>query len=1204
MRRLLFLLTSLGVALPLGAQVAAPPVTCAATAPSPRAVRAEGKAELVGDVVVTCTGGSPIGVDLVIPSVSFTLLFNSTIASKTLGPGVSEILALLDEPAPTAQFPCLESACVSFGNGLGSGYYGPTVFSTGAFGNPNIFQGNITSGNAVNFVLPFDPPGAGQTRVFRFTNIRLDATTAGNNPLRLVTISANQIPIPNGGGLTLATPQTGVAGNVRDGANGAAAPNGVSVTLSPSGASAVRAATLRFSTAFSGAAKPRTTASLTSLDAAPAPAAQNLPGQTYNSETGFYNPSLGTTTLGSDLAQAGLSNWGTRLMARFSNIPANVTIYVALRNEGAAVINAPAARLISTETNGAGAFSAIAGNGTYAQLTTVNGSAMAVWEVLGASGSASNWDFGVYLSYGAGIIAAPGPISVRMGVGPFTGGLPLFADTAAAQPFVSFALPPTPVSVVSAFPTSLAFTGTAGGQNPPAQPLGISSSPAGLAYGFAGSEGLSVAVQPPTGTTPGTSMVSIRTTGMPAGTYRDAITVFAGQASAQIPITLILTPGPVITSLSPPSTVAGSPAFTLTVSGANFTRGTTVNWNGSPLSTIVVSTSQMTAEVPPALVSKAGDASITAITADGAISNAAKFVIGSFTLTDISPRAVTAGGPAFTLTAAGTGFQAGAVVNVGGASIPASAVTSTSLTAPVPASAIAQPGTLSVTVTNPGGAVSNAVTLTVAEPLTLTAISPSTVTATAPAFVLTLTGGGFESGASAQVGASTLPAASSSRTQMSVNVPASAIGVAGALTVRVVNPNGQMSNSLTLTVSPAPVITSLSPAASAAGGAGFTLSVAGSNLTSGSTVRWNGQGLSTTYVSTTQLSAQVPPSLIASAGTASVSAATADGATSNSLTFTIQPPVSITSLSPATVNAGSGAFTLTVNGSNIPQGASVLWGGQSLSTSFVSASQLTAQVPAALVAAPVNAQVSVTTREGAVSNALTCRVVLPPLTNVGFTAPANAPSGQDQPITLTLGGTYPVDLRGTVTLTFAPDSTLPNDPAIQFQNGTRTFTFTVPAGAAAQVPPLVLKTGTVAGVITITAAFTTAAGENVTPGNIAPQRIQIGRAAPGISSMTCSRNATGFTVVIDGFTNTREATQATFDFAAAAGANLGTTQLIVQAGQLFTGWFGGGAAANAGGVFRYTQPFTVQGTSTAVTGVSARLANSAGTSASASCQLQ
>jgi hypothetical protein len=108
------------------------------------------------------------------------------------------------------------------------------------------------------------------------------------------------------------------------------------------------------------------------------------------------------------------------------------------------------------------------------------------------------------------------------------------------------------------------------------------------------------------------------------------------------------------------------------------------------------------------------------------------------------------------------------------------------------------------------------------------------------------------------------------------------------------------------------------------------------------------------------------------------------------------------------------------------------------------------------------------------------------------------------------------------------------------------------------------------------------------------------RAAPALTSVECvRRGATAFDVTADGFTNTRAAGQATFDFQAATGASLGTTQLTVDATQPFTTRFSSATGASAGGTFRYTQPFNVQGNSNDVGSVTVRLANAAGTSPSA-----
>jgi hypothetical protein len=72
------------------------------------------------------------------------------------------------------------------------------------------------------------------------------------------------------------------------------------------------------------------------------------------------------------------------------------------------------------------------------------------------------------------------------------------------------------------------------------------------------------------------------------------------------------------------------------------------------------------------------------------------------------------------------------------------------------------------------------------------------------------------------------------------------------------------------------------------------------------------------------------------------------------------PAPFITSLSPSPITtAGSAAFTLTVNGSNFGTGATVLWNGSGLATTWVSATQLAASVPAAAIASPGTVAITV-----------------------------------------------------------------------------------------------------------------------------------------------------------------------------------------------------------------------------------------------------
>ena len=160
-------------------------MSCGLDNPTPRTVRAEGKSELVTDVVVRCTGGTPTSGETPIPSAQVTLTFNAAVTSKVLlAPDASEVLALVDEPPANARYACTESACVAFGNNEGTGYYGPSDPAMQLFGVPNVYQGTIVSPNSVTFTMLIDPPGDG-TRVYRFTNIRLDPSTVASSTLQL-----------------------------------------------------------------------------------------------------------------------------------------------------------------------------------------------------------------------------------------------------------------------------------------------------------------------------------------------------------------------------------------------------------------------------------------------------------------------------------------------------------------------------------------------------------------------------------------------------------------------------------------------------------------------------------------------------------------------------------------------------------------------------------------------------------------------------------------------------------------------------------------------------------------------------------------------------------------------------------------------------------------------------------------------------------
>src|ERR1051325_3755582 len=148
---------------------------------------------------------------------------------------------------------------------------------------------------------------------------------------------------------------------------------------------------------------------------------------------------------------------------------------------------------------------------------------------------------------------------------------------------------------------------------------------------------------------------------------------------------------------------------------------------------------------------------------------------------------------------------------------------------------------------------------------------------------------------------------------------------------------------------PLPSVTSISPSSATAGEASFTLTVTGSNFVSGSVVNWAGTALTTTFVSSTSLTAPVPASDLSTAGTAQVIVTNPapGGGTSTAKIFNINNPAPIvTSLSQTSADVGAGDFTLTITGSGFVSTSVVRWNGSDRTTSFGSGTQLTATITA------------------------------------------------------------------------------------------------------------------------------------------------------------------------------------------------------------------------------------------------------------------
>jgi hypothetical protein len=161
---------------------------------------------------------------------------------------------------------------------------------------------------------------------------------------------------------------------------------------------------------------------------------------------------------------------------------------------------------------------------------------------------------------------------------------------------------------------------------------------------------------------------------------------------------------------------------------------------------------------------------------------------------------------------------------------------------------------------------------------------------------------------------------------------------------------------------PTPTLTSLDPATVLAGSPSFTLTLKGTGFVSSSTVQVNGTPRTRTLVNDTTITLTITAADITTAGNISIVVINPEpgGGTSSTQTLVINNPVpTLTSLGETSKTAGSAGFNLTVTGTNFVNTSKVRWNGVDRTTTFVSATELTAVIPATDLTSAGTAKVTV-----------------------------------------------------------------------------------------------------------------------------------------------------------------------------------------------------------------------------------------------------
>jgi hypothetical protein len=461
------------------------PFTCSATngAVTPT-VRSEGITELVGDIVIQCTGGTILATGAQIPQANITVFLNTQVTSRLLGGGTpavsnnSEALLLIDEPnsglngyGPSVPITLCGNpgqGCIEFvGTTTTPAGSGVPVFPAAASTTvgPNAFSGVVNpDGKSVTFFgVPIMPPATnGFLRQYRITNVRANASAVpagANTPgniQALVSISGSSfVPLTNSQ-LIVGYVVAGLTPSLRSTSNGGidnGSRNQNQCSSTTNNGAGTAAPILRFQSNFGTAFKTRVNATTAASGQDGAGAVQNVPGSTNNStsESGFI---LRTLT-GTNGATAGLADWGTRFKAVFNNIPAGVSVFVSTSNLVAGTTTQVAGGLVPVATNTTTSYAQLIvsdtspENGIAAPFLTktgnngaVNGvggidfvaltpaagsnSVTAVWEVINSNVNQNqqNFDFATFISYTANVAnnspAAPSAISVSLSYAPIS----------------------------------------------------------------------------------------------------------------------------------------------------------------------------------------------------------------------------------------------------------------------------------------------------------------------------------------------------------------------------------------------------------------------------------------------------------------------------------------------------------------------------------------------------------------------------------------------------------------------------------------------------------------------------------------------------------------------------------------------------------------------------------------------------------------
>ncbi|HEV7919421.1 MAG TPA: IPT/TIG domain-containing protein [Thermoanaerobaculia bacterium] len=415
-----------------------------------------------------------------------------------------------------------------------------------------------------------------------------------------------------------------------------------------------------------------------------------------------------------------------------------------------------------------------------------------------------------------------------------------------------------------------------------------------------------------------------------------------GQSSQAANLVVVSANAPVLQSINPQTVTAGSPNFTLAITGQNFIAGATVKIGNTTRSATFVDAQRLNFTVLTNDVLSAGSVPITVITpgVNGGTSNTLQLFVVSKdapVVSSLAPSSITVGTTNLKVLINGSKFLIDDIALADGSPRTTEFVSATQMAITLQPTDVSSAKVVKISVARKNGTDTSSpadLTVTAAEAPAITALNPTSGNVGAAPFTLVVAGRNFDANAIVAVDNDPRTTTFISSTELRVGVTAADLASPRQLSIVVLNPGGSASPAVLLPiVLPVPTISALNPTSVTSGDVGFTVTVTGSNFSTRSVVNVNDVPRATTFVTATgALQATIDAADISAPGNVAITVT--DGTLlSAPVQLEVRRPT-ITTITPNVLPFGAVSERIRVQGTNFLTTSVIVFNGTPLPTDF------------------------------------------------------------------------------------------------------------------------------------------------------------------------------------------------------------------------------------------------------------------------------